>query len=187
MFAKSGHQSAKTAARTSASKASKQATALDTLTSATLTAPTDMSGFEGDVGAGSNHSYPTTGSDTTNGGCELAFGTATPAILPGATIDDIVAPGIKSLKDSGISVNGPKAEAALILRDTAGKEYSLPTISYSFTQGTKAGKTLYSLAITKDGNRTYVRRDCAAVNGAVDSSKMNMLEQKAAQITVTAQ
>ena len=187
VFAKGSHPSANNAAKTSANNAAKSTIALDTLTSVTLAAPADMSGFQSDLGAGSSsHLYLTTGSDTTNGGCELAFGTSTATQLPGATIDDIVAPGIKSLTDNGVSVNGPKADTALVLKDATGRKYSLPTIRYSFTQGAKSAKTYYSIAITKDGNRTFVRRDCAA-NGAVDDSKMDMLAQKANQITVTAQ
>ena len=178
--------SASNAAQTSANNAKKTATALDTLTSATLAVPASMSGFQSDAGTGPDHEFLTTGSSTTNGGCELAFGTDSATALPGATINDIVAPGISSLRNNGVTVNGPTADTALVLKDAAGKEYSLPTISYSFTQGNKNAKTIYSIAVTKDGNRTYVRRDCAVV-GAIDNATMTMLAQKASEITVTAQ
>ena len=177
-------QSANHAAQTSANNAKKSTTALNTLTSATLLAPVDMSEFQGDTGTSPDHDFLTTGSDTTNGGCELGFGTDTAAQLPGTTIDEVVTPGINTLKNNGVTVVGPKAGTAITLKDAAGKEYSLPTITYSFTQGAKHGVTNYSLAITKDGNRTYVRRSCA-LNGTIDSAKMNLLEQKASQITVT--
>lgn len=178
------HPSANNAAQTSANHAKKTAVALDTFTGASLAVPADMSGFNNDIGTTSNHDFLTPGSSSTNGGCELGFGTQTAAQLPGATIDEVVTPGINSLKNNGVTVDGPKAGAALILKDASGKEYSLPTITYTFTQGNKHGATNYSLAITKDGNRTYVRRSCAT-NGSIDSVKMNLLEQKAGQITVT--
>lgn len=178
--------SAHNAAQTSANNATnKSAITLDNFASATLAAPADMSGFDNDLSTGSNHDYPTTGSNAANGGCELAFGTSTATELPGATIDDIVTPNINALKSNGVTVDGPKAGAALILKDNTGKEYSLPTITYTFTQGAKTGKTNYGVVITKDGNRTYVRWSCA-VNGPVDNSQMNQLARKASQITVVA-
>lgn len=180
----SARPSANNAAQTSANHAKKTAVALDTFTGASLAVPADMSGFNSDIGTTSNHDFLTPGSSPTNGGCELGFGTQTAAQLPGATIDEVVTPGINSLKNSGVTVDGPKAGTALILKDGSGKEYSLPTITYTFIQGSKHGATNYSLAITKDGNRTYVRRACAT-NGSIDSAKMNLLEQKASQITVT--
>ncbi|HEX7963976.1 MAG TPA: hypothetical protein VF466_05315 [Candidatus Saccharimonadales bacterium] len=183
---KDNHQSASNAAQTSANNAEKSAKPLDGYQSATLSAPADMSGFQSDIGTTGVHDYLTTGSDTANGGCELAFGTGNATQLPGNNIDEIVAPGIDSLKKSGVTVNGPQAGTPLTLKDAAGNKYTLPTITYTFAQGSKNAKNAYGVAITKDGNRTFVRWDCA-VTGSVDNSKMNQLAQKAAEIMVAVQ
>jgi hypothetical protein len=179
---------ANNAAQTSTnSSVSKNAIDMSTLASVTLNTPSDLSVFQADSATGSYyHMYVTKNSVGTNA-CSLIFGSFTSAQLPGTDLNSIVAQGLDALRKAGATITGPSAGSALILKDavSSGTTYSMPTITYQFSEGVKHASERYSIVILKNGNRLAVTRQCANANGNVDQATLNTVENAAEQITVT--
>jgi hypothetical protein len=159
--------------------------AMSELTNVKLNAPRDMSDFGADTPDGNLHVYLTKAS-TGDNACSFEFGTATSMQLPGANINAIINPQVTFLENAGAAVDGPMSASALVLKDAGDSSitYSMPTLMYSFTQGTKHATSYYSLVILKNGDRALVSRQCANANGSIDQAQLNALEAMAQKITV---
>lgn len=180
-----GNSDADKAAKSSSSSA-KEAVSLSTLQDLTFSEPSDLSAFKADSSTNAAYHVYLTQSSTDDKLCSLEYGVVTPTDLPGGTIDDIVDPQIKSLKDAGATVTGPSAGDALILKDAkdSAKTYSMPTLNYEFSKDTRHATVHYSLAILKGGNRAVVSRQCANKNGDIDKAELAKIEAAAKKITV---
>jgi hypothetical protein len=178
-------KSANDAANTSNSTAA-NATDMATLQKVSFAAPKDMSGFsDRDTGVPGNKDYV-----SKEGDCELIFGTVGEDLLPGADLNAIVEPQLAQLRGAGSKVTGPNAGEALILENASGGEsYRMPTLSFEFSEpdGPGTASVRYSAVLLKSNERAVVSRSCISKDGPVVKSKLDALEAKAAELTVTKQ
>jgi hypothetical protein len=165
------------------------ATALSTLTNATLNPPADMTAFKSDSSTQSYYHAYLTKDATDNKACSLSLATYTVAQLPGADTNAIVAPQVAKLRELGATVHGPSAGKVLLIKDAASGSitYSMPTLDYEFSKDNKHASVHYSIVILKSGNRVEVSRQCADTNTAVQSSALSAIDTAASHITVTKQ
>ncbi|HSX17361.1 MAG TPA: hypothetical protein VLH86_04635 [Patescibacteria group bacterium] len=181
LFFKNSNKSADKAAQQSSHSSTVKATDMATLNHVTLKAPATIGGYTSrNTGVATVSDYVST--DNT---CELIVGTVTSTQLPGANLDAIVQPQIKQLKDAGATVAGPNAGTALVLKDSNNKTYSMPTLTFEFSQGKKHATVHYSAVILKSGDRAIVNRTCINANGTVDASRLNALNDIAKLVVVT--
>jgi hypothetical protein len=181
-FKKDSNGSADEAAQKS-NATSRNATEMATLNKVTLTPPATVNGFtERTTGISTIKDFVST--DNT---CEFIVGTVGEAQLPGATMDAMIQPQLKQLRDAGATVVGPKAIDALILKDAAGKQYSMPTIEFEFSQGAKHATVHYSAVILKSKDRAVINRTCVNATGAVDLARLRTIDTTAKQVVVGVQ
>ncbi len=150
-----------------------------TLGSFTLTAPTGgaLGGMTANV-ATSPDAY--TVLSNSNGSCTIGLGVLSQTALPGTDLNSLVAIKIADAKkqDSHIKVSGPKAADSLVLKDTTGKTYALPTASFTLTDSTTGGGTIvesYSAVELADKSHAVVYTAC-------NSDKANDQTALAAQV-----
>jgi Tfp pilus assembly protein PilX len=182
---KNDRNSANQAAKSSTQNVSNNAVEMATLNNVTLQPPSNMSGFTpNDLGVATVKDYL-----TANQVCELQLGTLGADKLPGTDLGDIVAKQLAAYRSNGATVTGPTSAAALILKDATDskKSYSMPTLVFDFTEGSKHIKSYYSAAVLKNGQRVFVGRVCQSGSGAVSYSALAPINAKAAEIKVTAQ
>jgi hypothetical protein len=135
-----------------------------TLGNFTLTAPT------GDTLGGMTANVATlpdtyTVLSNSDGSCTIGLGVLSQTALPGTDLNSLVAIKIADAKkqDSHIQVSGPTTADSLILKDTNGKTYALPTASFTLTDSTKGGGTIvesYSAVELADKSHTVVYTAC---------------------------
>lgn len=174
-FSKSANNAAKKSSNNVAN-----ATNLDTLSHLSFNAPSSMTGFtERSVGLSNVKDYV-----SADGNCEFIFGTVTSAQLPGVDLNAIIQPQVDLLKKAGATVTGPGAGKALVVKG-GGKNYSMPTLNFEFSEGTKHATIHYSAVILKSNDRAIVNRTCINKDGAVDPTRVQALDNKAAELTIT--
>ncbi|MGD8373918.1 MAG: hypothetical protein PVI21_03615 [Candidatus Woesebacteria bacterium] len=176
-----GNKSASQSASESSSSA--QAANLDTLNAVTLTLPTAPAGYTEEASGSDDFKYYM----SDDGMCSIVYGTATSEDLPGANLDEIVAPQIDELKTTnGVTVNGPDAGDALILSSatSSDQKYSMPTINYEFSKGSNYATVHYSAVILSDDSRVVANRSCGSTDGPVDALKIQAVDDIASQLLV---
>jgi hypothetical protein len=169
----------KTAQKSTQSSA---ATDMATLKNVKLNLPDSITGY----------TARTTGVDTVkdfisnDNTCEFIAGTVQASQLPGADLNAIVDPQLKTLRDAGATVNGPTAGAALELKDKASnKLYSMPTLNFAFSQDKKHASVHYSAVILSSTDRAIINRTCVNKDGNVDQARLSALDDIAKNVTVT--
>jgi hypothetical protein len=135
------------------------------LGSFTLVAPT------GDALGGMTVAAPTSANVYTvltnsDGTCTIGFGILSQTALPGTTLNGLIASKIADAKkqDANIKTTGPTALDSLILKDTAGKTYALPTANFTLTDSTTGGGTIaetYSAVELADKSHVVVYSACS--------------------------
>lgn len=159
----------------------------------TLAAPT------GDALKGMTSS-PATAADTyatltnSDNSCTIGFGVLSQAALPGTDLHSLVAIKIAEAKkqDTHITATGPNDADSLVLKDTTGKTYALPTASFILTDTTTGGGTineLYSAAELADKSHVVVYASCNSdkPNDTSLAAKVNALLPVMQAITVQPQ
>jgi hypothetical protein len=121
-----------------------------------------------------------------DGNCEFIAGSVTVAQLPGADLNAIVDPQLKTLREGGATVTGPNAGSALILKEKdSSKTYAMPTLNFEFSQGNKHAAVHYSAVILSSTDRAVVNRTCVNKDGAIDTARLAALDTVAKSVTVT--
>lgn len=120
-----------------------------------------------------------------DGSCELILGTVSAGQLPGKNVDEIIKPQLEQLKQNGAKVDGPNKGAELKLADEkdSNKKYRVPTVTFTFTQGTKKATTHYSAVIAKSGERIVINRTCHK-DGDIDQNQLKALNDTASQVKI---
>ncbi|HSW66111.1 MAG TPA: hypothetical protein VLI54_03165 [Bacillota bacterium] len=180
------HGNASQAAQQSSNAASSSAKAMNTFSHVTFTAPSDMSGFTAaSSGLATQTAYTLNGTgDSLH--CSLLYGMASQTDLPGSDVNSILEPQLKRLTDAGATVSGPAAGTPLLLKDGAGKQYSMPTLEYTTTLSGLQEVDHYSIVVLASGERAVVTRACAA-RGTVDASALAKVDVTAQKLTVSGQ
>lgn len=174
------------AAKKSSKSAEKSAISMDTLNSVKLTlAATDATGLT-DKATGVAD-FKTYMSDDEL--CAVSVGIVKAADLPGADLNAMIEPQLKTLRDAGAAIDGPSAGKALTLKDATDSKttYSMPTLVFDFSKDNQHVLTHYSAVILKNTDRAVVSRACGNKEGAVDQSKVTNLDNIAAKTKVTKQ
>lgn len=163
---------------------------VNTLKSFTLVAP-DTSKTQGMTATQVQAATKLTSSD---GNCTLIYGIESQEQLPGMDIGDTISLYLNKLKKQSphLVVNGPNKAAALILKGTDGKSYSLPTVNFTYTDSTQAGaaNATYSISLLSDGSHAVVASICGSdtAKSAADlQSKVDALQAAATTIKVQVQ
>ncbi|HEV7454895.1 MAG TPA: hypothetical protein VGO07_06580 [Candidatus Saccharimonadales bacterium] len=121
-----------------------------------------------------------------DGNCEFIAGAVTAAQLPGADLNAIVDPQLKTLREGGATVNGPNAGSALILKENgSSKTYAMPTLNFEFSQAKKHAAVHYSAVILSSTDRAVVNRTCVNKDGAIDVARLAALDTVAKSVTIT--
>jgi hypothetical protein len=173
----------KTNQAASQSTSKTNATPLSSLKGVSFMAPMDMSSY----------TLNTASTDKvkiyTKGDCSLQFGTTDAASLPGTDLADIVSRQIKTLRDNGVTVDGPTAGDALVLKDSSNssKQYSMPTLVFKANKDKNYAMSYYSAVVFSDGTRAFVTRACASTTAAVQASALSGVAADAQKVTVMAQ
>lgn len=169
------------AASESTSKTS--ATPLGSLKGVSFMAPDNLSGYT------KNPASTDKVSIYTKGDCSLQFGTTDATTLPGTDLADIVSRQIKTLKDNGVTIDGPTAGTALVLKDSsdAKKQYSMPTLVFKANKAKDYAMSYYSAVVFANGTRAFVTRACASSTGPVQTSAVDAVNADAVKVTVMPQ
>lgn len=180
--------SAATTAQQSVNASKEKGVDLATVSQVTLTAPSDMSAYQAPVSLLSTYwRYLTKDS-----ACSLEFGSVptTYTELKGSTLQAVVDFNVQYLRSLGITVEDPTAGEALVIKDSkdSSKTYKLPTLTFKISNPNGATAiSLYSVAVTKNGDRVVIARACGNSSGVVSDSALTSLNDTAKKITVTAQ
>ncbi|HSW98500.1 MAG TPA: hypothetical protein VLF71_01555 [Candidatus Saccharimonadales bacterium] len=188
LFGGKKHDTANNAAKKSSGTATASAVDLGTLNTITFSPPADLSAFDANSVTQANaYSYNVKGA-TADKACNLSIAIVTAVQLPGADTNAIVAPQIDALRKAGATVDGPNAGKVLLLKSTDGKAaYSMPTLTYEFTEGSKHASVHYSVVILKDTTRAQIARQCISASGPTDTAQMATMDEAATHITVSQQ
>lgn len=181
---KDNRDSANNAAKNST--ADVDATALDTLNSLTMNAPTDTKGYT-DSGISSTTAKQYVAEDES---CVLQFGTLTAEQLPGTDLGDIVARQVEAVKEAGGNLTGPDSGDALLLKDASDDSvtYSMPTLIFSYSKDDNRVKQYYSAVVLKNGDRAFVSRICGNAEAKdVPDSDLKKVNDLARNITINKQ
>lgn len=145
-------------------KTPKTTGSFETLASFTLAAPTGaaLGGMTPSIATMPDMYSTLTSSD---GSCTIGFGILSQTALPGTDLNSLVAIKIADAKkqDSNIKASGPTVADSLVLKDTAGKTYAMPTAGFILSDTTTGGGTvneLYSAAELKDKSHAVVYIAC---------------------------
>jgi hypothetical protein len=100
-----------------------------------------------------------------DGSCTIGLGVLSQTALPGTDLNSLIAIKIADAKkqDSHIRVSGPTVADSLVLKDTTGKTYALPTASFTLTDSTTGGGTVvesYSAVELTDKSHVVVYTAC---------------------------
>ncbi len=158
------------------------ATSLGALKGVTFNAPT-LDGYT------LNSASTATAKIYAKGDCSLQFGTADEKGLPGSNLGDIVDRQIKALRNNGVTITGPDAGTAIVLKSAtdSNKRYSMPTLIFKASKGSDYVMSRYSVVIFASGQRAFVTRACTAKNQPVTSAAVDAIDRDAARITIAAQ
>ncbi len=183
------NQTKNTAATTAAqesNKSAKNAVDLSTLNKVSFNAPADTSNYTPQTGAAGGQAFVLKGG-TSDKYCDFNFGLYSAAQLPGTDLNGIVNPQLDNLRKLGATVDGPRADAAIILKDAQDSTatYSLPTLTFTTSVGNKHETDHYSVAILKDGERAVVERSCINLSGTPSATDLATVERAASNITIT--
>lgn len=159
-----------------------KAKSLGTLHGVTFNAPS-LDGYE------LNSSSTDTAKIYRKGDCSLQFGTTDEKNLPGNNLGEIVDKQISALKDSNVSIIGPDAGDALILKaaSDSSKEYSMPTLVFNASRENQHLLSRYSVVVFTSGQRAFVTRACLSNTQPVSASAVDEVDKDAKRITVTPQ
>lgn len=163
---------------------------INTLKSFTMLAP-DASKTQGMTAEQAEQATRLVSADNS---CTLIYGIETQAQLPGTDIGDVISQYLAKVKQTSpqVVVNGPNKAAALVLSGTDGKSYSLPTVSFTYTNSAQAGAAsgIYSVSELSGGNHAVVASICGsdtAKNPSEVQAQLTALEAAAATIKVQVQ
>lgn len=156
------------------------ATPLSTLKNVSFMAPSDLNDYT--LNPASTDKVKV----YSKGECSLQFGTTDATTLPGTDLADIVARQIKTLKDSGVTVEGPTAGTALVLKDNANSsmQYSMPTLVFKANKDKNYAMSYYSAVVFSDGTRAFVTRACGSTTGPVQASAVDAINNDAVKVMV---
>lgn len=182
-FPNKGESSLKRATQQSQKSAPSSAIDVSGLQNLTFVAP-DLSAYSKNEGSSTATFSTYVNPDKT---CMFGFGTVSADIFPGTTPEEMVNKQIEKLKDQSVTIEGPQALDALVLKDSAdaSKSYKIPTLSFSLSRDTKTAKVRYSVAILKDGQRVIINRECDSTNGPVSDGVMDGIDEVVKALKIT--
>ncbi len=184
------HDKNTTNAAAKKSETSTSAPDINTLSSFTFVQPpaSKLSGYTVSAGqsAGQTNIAAPIGSDTDNT-CQISYGVFDQNDLPGGDIGDVVSKVTVTLKNGGVSVSGPNAIKALVLKNASSSAtYSIPSVNFSYTKDGLTEVATYSISELKNQTHAAVLQICAGkATAATLTSMLNSeLAPVAAAITV---
>lgn len=116
--------------------------------------------------------------------CFLTYGTNDAAHLPGSNVSDIVNNYLDTVRKAGATTTSPTVAEPRIFKGDDGKQYGMPSLNLSFSQGVQHIIGDYSGVVLKSGQRAILETGCLNKNGVVDASKLAALEPVVKQLTI---
>ncbi|HSX07633.1 MAG TPA: hypothetical protein VLG11_01950 [Candidatus Saccharimonadales bacterium] len=116
--------------------------------------------------------------------CFLTYGTNDAAHLPGSNVADIVNNYLDTVRKAGATTTSPTVADPRIFKGDNGKQYGMPSLNLSFSQGAEHIIGDYSGVVLKSGQRAILETGCLSKTGAVDPSKLAALEPVVKQLTI---
>jgi hypothetical protein len=158
---------------------------LSTLNDLTFIPPADLSRYN----ANPDNTELAMAYNTDKDACSLQLGVSDEKTTPGKDLNEIVAIQIRALRDKGVKVDDATAGPVLTLKDATNpnSSYTLPTLVFVATDGTKQIRSHYSAAVLKGDKRAYVIRTCQVAQGNVDPAAVQPLDEDASRITIITQ